>query len=59
MHNESEPVPVLISPLMMKRALVTGEGQDLHQARLFPTTKNTITNVDTRAHLADVWEMTP
>ena len=58
MHNGSEPFPILISPLMMKRILVTGEGQELHQASIFPTTKNTIINVDKRAHLAKVWEMT-
>ena len=57
MHNENELLPVLISPLMMKRMLVIGKGQELHQAILSPTMKSTITNVGTRARLVEAWEM--
>ena len=57
MHNENELLPVLISPLMMKRMLVIGKGQELHQANLSPTMKSTITNVGTRARLVEAWEM--
>ena len=58
MHNENEPPPTLTFPLRVKRILVIGEGQELHPANLFPTMKNTITNVDTRDRLAEAWEMT-
>ena len=57
MHNKSKLPLDLISPLMMKRILVIGEGQELHQASLSPMIKNTITNMDTRARLTEVWEM--
>ena len=30
MRNESDPLLVLTTPLMMKMMLVTGEGQELH-----------------------------
>ena len=50
MHGENEPSPPLTFPLRVKKRLVIGEGQELHPANLFPTMKNTITNVDTRAH---------
>ena len=40
------------------RMLVIGKGQELHPASLFPTMKNTIINVDIRAHLAKAWEIT-
>ena len=52
MHGENEPPPTLMFPLGVKRMLVIGEGQELHPASLFPTMKNTITNIDTRARLA-------
>ena len=54
MHNISELFLDMISPLMMKRILVISEGKELHQASFFPTMKNTITNVNTRASLAEV-----
>ena len=56
MHNENEPPPTLTFPLRVKRILVIGEGQELHPANLFPTMKNTITNVDTRDRLAEAWK---
>ena len=58
MHGENEPLPTLTFPLRVKKRLVIGEGQELHPANLFPTMKNTITNVNTRARLAEAWEMT-
>ena len=51
MHNGNEPLPVLTSPPMMKRMLVIGKGQKLHQASLSPTMKSTTTGKDTRARL--------
>ena len=51
MHNGSEPLPVLISPLLMKKMRVIGKGQELYQASLSPTMKSTTTNIDTRACL--------
>ena len=58
MHNESELLSTLIFPLMMKRTIVIGESQGLHQASLSPTMKNTIINAGSRAHLVKAWEMT-
>ena len=57
MHNGNELLPIQISPLMMKRMLVIGKGQERHQASLSPTMKSTTTNVGTRAHLVKAWEM--
>ena len=54
MHNRSELFLDMISPLMMKRILVISEGQELHQASLFPMMKNTITHINTRARLVEV-----
>ena len=51
MHNRNELLPVLTSPPMMKRMLVTGNGQELHQVSLSPTMKSTTTGEDTRARL--------
>ena len=53
MHSENKPPPILTFPLRVKRMLVIGEGQELHLASLFPMMKNTITNVDIRACLAE------
>ena len=58
MHGETEPPPTLTFPLRKKMILVIGKGQELHLANLFPTKKNTIMNVDTRARHAKAWEMT-
>ena len=59
MHGENELPPVLMFPLMMKRMITIGEGQEPHQARLSPTLKSTLINIDTIAHLVKAWEMTP
>ena len=56
MHGENGPPLTLTFPLRVKRILVIGEGQELHPANLFPTMKNTITNVDTRDRLAEAWK---
>ena len=56
--QRNQLLPVLISPLMMKRMLVIGKGQELHQASISPMMKSTITNVGTRARLVEAWEMT-
>ena len=48
MHNENEPLPVITSPPTMKRMLVIGKGQELHQVSLSPTLKSTTTGEDTR-----------
>ena len=55
MHGKNKPPPTLMFPLRVKRMLVIGEGQELHPVSLFPTMKNTITNVDTRAYLTEAW----
>ena len=39
--------------------IIIGEGRKLHQAKLSPTMKSTIINVDIRACLVKAWEMTP
>ena len=56
--QRNQLLPVLISPLMMKRVLVIGKGQELHQASISPMMKSTITNVGKRARLVEAWEMT-
>ena len=58
MHNGNEPLPILTFPPMMKRMLVTGKGQELHQASLSPMMKSTTTGEDTRARLIKAWETT-
>ena len=58
MHGENEPLQTLTFPLKMKRMLVIGEGQELHLVSLFPTKKRTIISVNTKARLAEAWEMT-
>ena len=52
MHGENEPPTTPMFPLKVKKMLVIGKSQELHPASLFPTMKNTITNVDIRAQLA-------
>ena len=54
MHGEDEPPPTLMFLLRVKQMQVTGEGQELHPTSPFPTMKNTITGIDTRAHYAEV-----
>jgi len=58
MHGENKPPQTLMFLLRVKWMQVTGEGQELHPVSPFPTMKNTITGVDTRARCAEVWEMT-
>ena len=43
---------------MMKRTIIIGEGQELHQASLSPTMKSTIINIGTRARFVKALEMT-
>ena len=57
MHNRNEPLPILISPLLMKKMRVIGKGQELHQVSLSPTMKSTTTSKGTKAHLVKAWEM--
>ena len=52
MRNESDPLLILMAPLMMKMMLVTDEGQELHQVNLSPVTKSLTTDKNTTAHLA-------
>ena len=52
MRNESDPLLVLVAPLMVKMMLDTDEGQELRWVNLSPTTKNLITNEDTAVHPA-------
>ena len=59
MHGRNELPLVLICPLMMKRMIIIGEGQELHQAKRSLTMKSTIINIYTRARLVKAWEMTP
>ena len=42
-----------------EKMIIIGEGRKLHQAKLSPTMKSIIRNVDTRARLVKAWEMTP
>ena len=50
MHNESDPLLVLVAPLMVKMMLVTDEGQEPYRVNLSPATKNLITNENTTVH---------
>ena len=59
MHGGNELPPVMIFPLMMKRMIIIGKGREPNQARLSPTMKSTLININTRAHLVKAWEMTP
>ena len=54
MRNESDPLLVLMAPLMVKMMLVTSEGQELCQVNLSPATKNLITNKNIAVHPAKV-----
>ena len=59
MHSGNELPLALMLPLMTKRMTTIGEGQEPHQARLSPTMKSTLINIDTGAHLVKAWEMMP
>ena len=59
MHDGNELPPVLMFPLIMKRMITIGEGQEPCQARLSSTMKSTLINIYTGAHLVKAWEMTP
>ena len=52
MCNKSDPLLVLVAPLVVKMMLVTDEGQELRWVNISPTTKNLITNEDIAVHLA-------
>ena len=52
MRNESDPLLVLVAPLVVKMMLVTNEGQELRRANLSPAIKNLITNKNTTVHPA-------
>ena len=54
----NEPFPVITSLPLMKRMLVTGKDQELHQVSLFLTLKSTTTSEDTKARLVKAWETT-
>ena len=58
MRNGNEPLPVLTSPSTMKRMLIIGKGQELHQVTLSPMLKSTTTGEDTRARLVKALETT-
>ena len=59
MHGRNELPPVLMFPLIMKRMITIGEGQEPRQARLSPTMKSTLINIYAGAHLVKAWEMKP
>ena len=44
MCNKSDPLLVLVTPLVVKMMLVTGKNQELRQVNLSPVTKNLITD---------------
>ena len=50
MCNKSDPLLVLVAPLVVKMMLVTDEGQELCRVNLSPTTKNLITDENTAVH---------
>ena len=52
MHNKSDPLLVLMAPLMMKMTLVTDESQELHRANLSPAMKSLTTAENITAHPA-------
>ena len=58
MHGENESPLTLTFPLRVKWIQVTGEGQELHPTSPFPTMKNTIIGIYTRACRVEDWEMT-
>ena len=59
MHSENKLPPVPIHPLVIKRMIIIGEGQELHQAKLSLIMKSIVINVEIRARLAKAWETTP
>ena len=59
MHSENKLPLVPIRPLVIKRMVIIGEGQELHQAKLSLTMKSTIIKIEIRAHLVKAWETTP
>ena len=58
MHNESELLPILMFPLMMKRMLAIDKGQEPHPVSLSPIMRSTITNEGIKARLAEAWVTT-
>ena len=52
MRNESDPLLVLVAPLMVKMMLDTDEGQELRRVNLSPATRSLTTNENTTIHPA-------
>ena len=58
MHNKIKLPQIPIHPLVIKRMIIIGEGQELRHAKLSLTMKSTVINVETGARLIKVWETT-
>ena len=52
MRNESDPLLVLVAPLVVKMMPITGEGQELRLVNLSLAMKNLITDKNIAVHLA-------
>ena len=52
MRNESDPLLVLVAPLVVKMILITGESQELRLVNLSLAMKNLITDKNIAVHLA-------
>ena len=59
MHSGGGLLPAPAYPLMMKRTAITGEDQELLQARPSLMKTSTIIDENTRAHLVRAWVMMP
>ena len=57
MRNGSGPLPVPMAPLMVKKTLATGKGQELRRMNLSLAMKSATIGENTRARLAKAWEM--
>ena len=58
MHDEDELPPSLTPLLMVRRMAIIDVDQGLLPVSLSHMKRNTTMNVDTRARLAEAWEMT-
>ena len=58
MHSEDELPPNLTPLLMVRRIVVIDVDQGLLLVSLSHMKRNTTVNVDTRARLAEAWEIT-
>ena len=52
MRNESDPLLVLVAPLVVKMMIITGKGQELRLVNLSLAMKNLITEKNIAVHLA-------